>query len=115
MHAVAVVAQVAIALSVFFVWMFRFDNIVRDFKTFGYSDVFRNAVGVVKLVSATLLLVGIWMAPVALGASLAMAALMLGAQWAHASVANPMAKRLPSALLLVLSVFVAVESAGLLR
>lgn len=115
MHAVAVVAQVVVALSVFFVWIFRFENIVRDFESFRYPTTFRNAVGVAKLAIATLLLVGIWLPTIALGAALGMTALMLGAQWAHQGVANPVAKRVPSALLMGLSVFVAAESAGLLR
>lgn len=114
MHTLATIAAAVVAASVFFVWTFRFDNIVSDFKHFGYSDTFRNAVGAVKLSCAALLVVGIWAPNVALGAALGMSALMLGAQWAHFRVGNPMVKRLPSAVLLLLSVFVAAESAGLL-
>jgi hypothetical protein len=39
---------------------------------------------------------------------------MLGAQYAHFGVSNPIAKRVPSAVLLALCLFVAAESAGLL-
>lgn len=114
MHTLATIALVFVAASVFFVWTFRFEHIVSDFKHFGYSDTFRNAVGAVKLSSAALLVVGIWSPRLALGAALAMSALMLGAQWSHFRVGNPLVKRLPSALLLILSLFVAAESAGLL-
>ncbi len=113
-HAIAVTAQLIVAASVFYIWIFRFDNIVRDFEQFRYSPIFRNAVGVVKLVIATLMVVGIWMPAVVLGAALGMTILMLGAQWAHFGVSNPVAKRVPSALLLVLCVFVAAEASGLI-
>lgn len=114
MHTIAIIAQLIVAASVFYIWIFRFDNIAREFEHFNYSPIFRNAVGVVKLVIATLMVVGIWMPAVVLGAALGMTALMLGAQYAHFSVKNPIAKRVPSAALLALCVFVAVESAGLL-
>jgi hypothetical protein len=114
MHTLAITAQLLVAASVFYIWIFRFDNIVRDFEQFRYSPIFRNAVGVVKLVIATLMVVGIWMPAVVLGAALGMTALMLGAQYAHFGVSNPIAKRVPSAVLLALCLFVAAESAGLL-
>jgi len=112
MHTLAITAQLLVAASVFYIWIFRFDNIVRDFEHFKFSPIFRNTVGVVKLVIATLMVVGIWMPAVVFGAALGMTVLMLGAQWAHFRVGNPMAKRVPSALLLALCLFVAAESAG---
>jgi len=111
-HSLAIAAQLIVAASVFYIWIFRFENIVREFEHFKYPPIFRNAVGVVKLVIATLMVVGIWMPVVVLGAALGMTALMLGAQWAHFRVGNPMAKRVPSALLLALCLFVAAESSG---
>ena len=113
-HSIAIAAQLIVAASVFYIWIFRFDNIVRDFEQFRYSPIFRNTVGVVKLVIATLMIVGIWMPAVVLGAALGMTALMVGAQWAHFSVSNPIAKRVPSALLLLLCLFVAAESLGMI-
>lgn len=114
MHTLAILAQLAVAAAVLYVWTFRFPNIVRDFEQFRYPAAFRTAVGAAKVALATLLIVGVWLPSVAVIAALGMAAFMLGAQWAHAGVHNPLPKRLPSALLLLLSVFVAAESAGLL-
>ena len=112
MHSIALAAQLAVAVSVFVVWIFRFDNIARDFERFQYPPIFRNAVGLVKLVSATLLVVGVWSPAVVPGAAAAMAALMVGAQWSHWRVGNPTAQRIPSAVLLLLSAIVLVESLG---
>jgi hypothetical protein len=114
MHTIAIAAQLIVALTVFYIWIFRFDNIAREFAHFNYSPIFRNAVGVAKLVIATLLIVGIWFPVVVLGAALGMSAFMIGAQYAHFTVGNPMAKRVPSALLLALCLFVAADAAGLL-
>jgi len=112
-HTLAILVQLAVALSVFYVWIFRFDTITSDFERFGYPLVFRNAVGVVKLVIATLLIVGFWSPTVVPGATLGMAALMVGAQWSHWRVANPMAKRVPSAILLVGCVLILMDARGL--
>ena len=46
--------QVLIAISVFFVWIFRYGNVTKEFKLFGLSDVTRNLVGASKMALATL-------------------------------------------------------------
>ena len=38
-------AQISIALSVAFVWIFRYHNVIAEFKSFGLSDLTRNFVG----------------------------------------------------------------------
>lgn len=114
MHTAAIVAQFVLAASIVYVWIFRFDNIVGEFRHFGYAPLFRNAVGVAKLALATLLVVGVWVPVLVIPAALGMAALMVGAQWAHFRVSNPAAKRVPSAVLLLLALFIAGEYAGLL-
>lgn len=112
MHALAVTAQLAVAASVAYVWIFSHDTIVKDFERFGFAPLFRNAVGVVKTTLGTLLVVGIWMPALVLPAALGMAAMMVGAQWAHAKVSNPVARRVPSAALLALCAFVMAEATG---
>ena len=46
MFELSVVFQLVVAFSVFFVWTLRYDNVVKEFKEFGYSDLLRNFVGV---------------------------------------------------------------------
>ena len=53
-------AQVSIALSVAFVWIFRYHNVLTEFKSFGLSDLTRNFVGVSKIALSTLLITGVW-------------------------------------------------------
>lgn len=99
--------QLFVAISVFFVWTLRYPFVVADFERFGFPDAFRLTVGAMKLTLAALLVVGLWFPSVTFWAAIGMAAFMVGAQWAHARVTNPIVKRLPSAVLLALSLFLA--------
>lgn len=103
-------AQVVVALSIIYVWVFRFDNIVKEFHQYGLSDLTRTAVGDSKIALATLLVAGIWYPALVPVPALLMAALMVGAQYFHFKVNNPWFKRAPSFLLLLLSLFIAYAS-----
>ncbi len=101
------IAQVIIAISICYVWIIRYDNIVLEFKQYGIPDLLRNLVGAVKIALSTLLVVGIWYPELVLVPALLMAGLMICAQIAHIKVKNPLMKYVPSFLLLLLSLFVA--------
>ncbi len=107
MNMYSIIAQVVIALSVAYVWIFRFDNIVKEFKQYGLSDLTRTIVGASKIALATLLITGIWFPTLVFIPALLMAFLMLCAQYFHFKVKNPWSKHLPSLLLLAASLFVA--------
>ena len=107
MNIYSIIAQLVIALSVGYVWIFRFDNIVKEFKQYGLSDLTRTLVGASKIVLATLLVTGIWYPKLVFIPALIMAFLMASAQYFHFKVKNPWLKHLPSLFLLVLSLFVA--------
>jgi hypothetical protein len=107
-------AQVIVAASIFIVWVLRFDNVVNEFKQYSLSDLTRTFVGSAKIVLATLLVVGIWHDEFVLIPSLLMAFLMLSAQYFHFKANNPWMKRLPSLLLLLLCLFIASVSYGLI-
>ena len=53
MENVSIVFQLIVSISVFFVWIFRYDNIVVEFKVYGYSDLLRNFGGVAKTSTST--------------------------------------------------------------
>ena len=114
MHTLSIYAQLIIAVSVSYVWIFRYDNIVREFKQYGISDLVRNIVGASKIALATMLVVGVYYPALVLIPALLMAGLMLCAQVAHIKAKNPFMKFVPSALLLILSLFVAGVSSGLI-
>ena len=110
----AILAQLIIAISIIVVWVFRFDNIVIEFKQYDLSDLVRSMVGASKIALATLLVVGIFYEEVVFISALLMAFLMVCAQIAHIKVKNPLSKYIPSFLLLILSLFVAAVDFGLL-
>lgn len=111
MNRLAVVSEIVVALSVLYVWIFRFPNIVREFQEYRLPDTVRNLVGATKIGLATLLLAGIWYPALVLAAAAAMALLMLCAQIAHVTARHPWRKYVPSLALLLLSVYVAQAAA----
>lgn len=106
-HDYAHLAQIVIAVSVGYVWVFRFDNIVGEFKQYGLGDLTRTMVGATKIALATLLVAGIWYPSLVLVPAILMGLLMVAAQFYHFKVNNPWQKRLPSLLLFVLCIYVA--------
>jgi hypothetical protein len=114
MEKLSIIAQLIIAISVAYVWVFRFDNIVIEFKQYGLSNLTREMVGASKIALATLLVAGIWYSTLVLIPALLMAFLMLSAQYFHFKVNNSWQKRVPSLLLLILSLFIATVSLNLI-
>jgi len=114
MENLSVIAQLIVAISIVVVWVFRFDNIVKEFHQYGLSDLMRTVVGSAKIALATLLLAGIWFSSLVLIPALLMALLMLSAQYFHSKVNNPWNKRLPSLFLLVLCLFIAAVSLNII-
>ena len=103
------IAQATVAISVVYVWVFRFHNVLKEFKQFGLSDMTRNMVGAAKISLATLLIVGIWHSSLVLISSVLMGVFMIGAQYFHFKVSNPLIKHLPSLILLILCAFIALN------
>ena len=100
-------AQFAVAFSVYYVWIFRFHNVIKEFKSFGLSDLTRNLVGASKITLSTLLIVGIWFPTFIFIPSLLMAVFMISAQFFHFKIKNTFIKHLPSLVLLILSLVIA--------
>lgn len=119
MELVGTVAQIVIALGIFNVWVVRYgrttsyrggtaQNMRQEFAAYGLPFGFMCLIGGLKIVLAIALIVGIWVPALATPAAIAMAALMLGAIAMHVKVGDPPRKSLPAALMLAMSVVVAV-------
>ena len=106
--------QIIVSVSVLYIWVFRYDNIILEFKHYGYSDLLRNAVGASKISISAIMIMGIWFNEVVVYASLSMAFFMLCAQASHLKVKNPIVKFIPSFVFLLMSLFVAAFNYGLL-
>lgn len=107
-------AQILVAGSVAFVWIFRMHNVLKEFNQFGLSTVVRSFVGFAKTALATLLVAGIWFPELILNSAILMAFFMVSAQYFHFKANNPFKQRLPSLILLLLCIFIALNAANIL-
>lgn len=114
MELISLSFQIIVAVSVLYVWIFRFDNIVIEFKQYGYSNLLRNIVGASKISASAFLIMGIWFNEVVLYASLSMAFFMICAQASHIKVDNPIIKYVPSFIFLIMSLFISAFNYGLI-
>lgn len=112
MTTLSIVAQLIVAVSVLFVWTFRFDNIVKEFNQYGLNQLTRSIVGTSKIALSTLLLAGIWYPALVLIPALLLAFFMVSAQYFHFKTGNPWQRRMPSLFLLLLCLFIAGVSLG---
>ena len=107
MENIVKVAQLVVGISVLFVWIFRFDNIIKEFKQFGLSDLMRSFVGASKIALATLLIAGVWYPSFVQIPSILMGIFMISAQYFHFKAHNPFIRRVPSLVFLILCAFLA--------
>lgn len=103
-------SQIIVAASVIYVWIFRYEVIIKEFKQFGLSDLTRTFVGAAKVALATLLIAGIWYPSLIAIPAILMGFFMLAAQYFHFKIKNPFIKHLPSLFLLILCVFITLVS-----
>ena len=99
-----------VATSIFFVWVVRYNNIIKEFEEYRLPSWLRDLTGILKLTFATMLLLGQHDHYLTLLGALGIAALMACAQVVHARASTSAARRLPSLLLLSLSGIIALCS-----
>ena len=118
MSTAQLIAQWIIGLGILNVWLVRpkmatayrggeAKNMREEFAVYGLPAWFMYAIGTVKVLLALALIAGTWFPPSVQPATLAMAALMTGAVVMHIKVRDTFKKTLPSLVMLVLSIFVA--------
>ena len=110
MEQLIILVQIVLSVSVVYVWVFRFHNVVEEFKKFGLTDVTRNLVGATKISLATLIFAGIWYSSLVFIPSILMGLFMIGAQYFHFKIKNTFIKHMPSLILLILCAFLAITS-----
>jgi hypothetical protein len=113
--AVSTLLQVVAGLGLLNVWLVRpksatgfrggsAQTLREEFAAYGLPDWCFYGVGGAKIVSAVLLIIGIWVPQVVVPAALVVAALMVGALAMHAKVKDPLIKSVPALLMLALVV-----------
>lgn len=111
---ISIIVQILIALTIVVIWVFRFNRVEKEFKSYGLSDLTRNLVGASKISLSTLLIVGIWYKDLLLVSSLLMAILMVAAQFYHYKAKHPLLYFVLSFILLVFCVFIAAVASKLI-
>lgn len=110
----ATILQVLIALGIFNVWLVRSNkqtkyrggnasNMKEEFEVYGLPEWFMHFVGFLKITSALLLIVGIFMHFIVPYIALLMAGLMVGAISMHIKVKDPLIKTIPAILMFIMS------------
>jgi hypothetical protein len=107
-------AKIIVSASVYYVWIFRYFNVVKEFNQFGLSDLTRNFVGATKITLSSLLIVSIWHPELLATSSILMGLLMIGAQYFHFKIKNPLIKHLPSLILLILCIFLTTATSDII-
>ena len=115
--AISTALQVSVALGLLNVWLVRAkastayrggsaQSLKEEFATYGLPDWTFYVVGILKVGSALLLLLGIWVKSPDLvrPPALVVAGLMVGALAMHAKVKDPLTKSLPALAMLLMCV-----------
>ena len=99
------ILKTVVLVAIFFVWVIRYDNIVKEFISYGYPEWLRDLVGIFKL-SFAVMLMSHNVEVVQVG-SIGIALLMTGALVTHLRCKSPVFKMLPSFSLFCASVLIA--------
>ena len=92
--------KIVVLVSVFYVWVVRYENIVKEFEQYELPNWLRDLVGITKLVSVYL--INFASPQLAKIGAATVAILMLSAIFTHIRIKNPVHKMLPSTTLFLI-------------
>ena len=115
MQTITLILQVVIALGLFNVWLLRFsrstpyrggaaETMPEEFLAYGLPRWSTYLVGLLKLGAGLALIIGLWYPHWVRPAALLIASLMVGAIFMHFKIRDPLKKKLPALVMLILSV-----------
>ena len=98
--------QIITASSVFFVWVVRYGNIIKEFEQYKLPTWLRDLVGIFKISFGIMLLIGVFDERFKFIGAGGLSLLMIAALLTHLKVKNQIHKALPAATLLSFSVII---------
>ncbi len=112
MNTILIVLQVIVAAGLLNVWLLRFNratpyrggnskSLKDEFTSYGLPAWFSYFIGVLKVCSAILLILGIWNFQVIFPTALLVTCLMVGAILMHFKIRDPLIKSLPAFMMLI--------------
>ena len=102
--------KIIAAVSVYFVWVVRYDNIKKEFSDYKLSKSFRDLVGILKI-SFTVMLQFEDNNLIIIG-SVGIVTLMLGAVGTHIQVKNPLKLMVPALTMLSIGLIILLHALG---
>ncbi|BDD05197.1 DoxX family protein [Aureibacter tunicatorum] len=119
MKTLFIIIQLLVAFGIFNVWLIRFNhssewrgsnarNMKEEFEAYGLPVWFLGFIGFLKLLCASLLVLGLWFPEFVRPAAYGLVLLMMGAISMHFRVKDPMRKSYPAIAMLGMSLFLAV-------
>ena len=102
--------KIIAAVSVYFVWVVRYENIKKEFKSYKLPKMFRDLVGILKI-SFTVMLQFENNNLIIIG-SLGIVVLMLGAVATHVRMKNPAKDMLPAITMLSIGLIIFLYTFG---
>lgn len=106
MNTMLLAMKILVATSIYFVWVVRYDNIIKEFKEYALPDWLRDLTGILKMSFAAMLLFSTQDNGLDAIGSLGIAGLMLCAQITHFRTGTALFRRLPSLVLLTISLII---------
>jgi hypothetical protein len=115
--------QVIVALGLLNVWLIRFNkktayrggqaiNLKEEFAVYGLPTWFYYFIGCLKITSALVLILGLYIPHLTYPASLIIISLMIGAVMMHIKVKDSLVKTLPATAMLIMSTLIFLASRG---
>lgn len=106
----SIILQIVLGLGFIMFGFTKFNSpqMVEGFKHFGYPSWFRIFTGVVELLAALFVIIGIWMTPFAAWGSLLIVATMIGAILTHIKIKDTLKGMLMPIVLGILGLIVLV-------
>ena len=88
------ILKILVATSIFFVWVIRYDNIIKEFENYNYPDWLRDLVGILKLSFGLMLILDDRL--IILTGATGLVFLMVAAVGTHIKVKNNLNYALPA-------------------
>lgn len=121
MDYITIFLQLAVALGLLNVWLIRSSqrtsyrgsnatSLKDEFEAYGLPVWSFYVVGFLKITSALLLILGLWIPSVVFPAAFVIALLMVGALTMHLKVKDPLNKSLPALIMLLFSLAICIGS-----
>ena len=102
--------KIIIIVSIFYVWVVRYSNIVKEFNEYNLPNWFRDSMGIIKL-SCSLMIISAYPELVLLASSI-LVVLMLSAVFTHIKAKHSLLQMVPSFGLMISSALIGLHTLG---